>query len=196
MHFWQEFEDAWNRMRDVLPMAAGLTVLFMLSSAFAYYIPFVGYLILSALYAGYMYSLLKVCNREAITYKDFFWAFTDINRLIQFVIINALVTLLYFVTFICFVIPFFWFYVAVFLSVPLMITDKVDSIYAIKRSVELSRGRWWELAVFISFIHLMWFAGVLCMFIGIIIATPISALMILSISKKLQPLPIKLNNAT
>ncbi|MEZ0392269.1 MAG: hypothetical protein ACAH59_08645 [Pseudobdellovibrionaceae bacterium] len=179
-------DQAWKALKDNLALVAGLTAVYLVGIWVISHIPIVGALLVAPMGLGYFKCLLLLRKKEVIGFQDFFWAYTDLNRLLHALLMNVLVYIGCFVGFILLIIPGVWFSVASIFSSALFVTEKQDAVEVIKRSLELVRGRWWNIFGFMILLTLLNVAGGLCLMVGLLLTFPVSCLAIVMAAEKLS----------
>jgi hypothetical protein len=170
------FKEAWEALKGDLALVAGLTAVYIFGIWVVNYIPFVNFIVVGPLIMGYTRCLIQIRKKEVIGYNDFFWAFTDFNRLAHAVILGILGSIGTAIGFVLLIVPGIWFLVSNSFSSAIFLTLKPDGIEAIKMSMDLVRGRWWNIAGFMFMIFLINLAGGLCFVIGLLVTVPVSML--------------------
>jgi len=169
-------DSAWKSIRDDLPLAAALTAVFGFGVWVLNLVPFLGYLVIGPLSLGYIKCLQQIRLKQVIGYQDFLWAFLNFNRFLHAVLLSVLINFGMILGFILLLIPGIWFAVASCFSNVSFLFRKEDSIDAIKRSMEIVKNRWWNVFGFGMVLLMINLAGALCLFIGLLISAPVSAL--------------------
>lgn len=170
------FDSAWKSFKDDLALTAGLTFVTMMGVMVASKIPFIGLLFTMVISAGYFRCLLQIRKKEVIGFQDFFWAFQNLNRFLHIVILNILVNFGLVAGFILLVIPGIWWMIASSMAFPIIILKDTDSIGAIRQSLDLVKGRWWNIFGFSFFSAILICAGFICFVIGALVTIPVVCL--------------------
>lgn len=180
------FSEAWAAIKEELALVAGLTFVVCFGMWVLSHIPYINIVLSGGVWIGYMRCLLQIQKKESMGFSDFFWGFTDLNRLLHIVILNFLQLLGIGLGFLFLIIPGIWFMVAGSFAPSIFATTKQDGIEAIKQSMDLVKGRWFNIAGFMFIQALINIAGALCFGIGMLISIPVSVLALLIALKKLQ----------
>lgn len=178
--------SAWNSIRDELALVAGLTVVSFFGIWVFNLIPFLGYVVAAPLGLGYLKCLQQIRFKQVITYKDFFWAFLKLNRLLHVVLMNILVYLGTVIGFILFILPGIWFMVASVFSSAAFLLYAEDSVGSIQRSMTIVKHRWWNIFGFGFVLLLINMAGAICFAVGLLVSIPVSAVATLIAFEKLS----------
>lgn len=181
------FNKAWDGLKDQLPLVAGLTLVYFMGAIALGMIPFVGSFLSGPFTAGYMKCLLKIRNKEEIGYQDVFWGFLNLNRLAQLLVAGLLVGALTIAGFIFLILPGIWFAVASGLTTSYIVLTDTDAVTAMKKSLAAVKGQWWNIFGLFIFIGFLMVAGALCFLLGLLVATPISSMMLLLAAETLSP---------
>ena len=179
------FNKSWNSIKDQLPLVAGLTLVYMVGLTALGTFHVFGALFTIPFGAGYLVCLLKVRNKETFSFQDILWGFQNFNRFLHLVLANFLVIFLLIAGSIFFVIPGIWFGVASSLTTAYLVLNDTDAVTALKSSLAAVKGHWWKMAGLISLIGLLFFAGAMCFLIGVLIAMPIAALLVIHAAEAL-----------
>lgn len=170
------FDKSWAGVKNNLPLIAALSFVYVIALAALYRIPFLGHFITGMLSPGYLVCLMKLKDKKDITVQDFFWAFSDMNRFLQLVILNICVGFLIVAGFICLIIPGIYVSVAIGFSSTYFVIRNQDAIEAIKASFRIVNGRWWQVLFLFIMIGFLNLAGVICLGIGVLLTIPMSVL--------------------
>jgi hypothetical protein len=181
------FGESWKAIKDDLALVAGLSLVYFFGAWVLAHIPLINFLVLGPLAMGYLRCLMQIRKKETIGYQDFFWGFLDFNRFLNIIILHLLISFGTALGFILLIVPGIWFVVSTLFAMSIFVTEKSDGITAIQKSIELCKGRWWNIAGFVLVISLINMAGVLCLGIGILLSIPISFLSMLIALEKLRP---------
>ncbi len=168
-------EESWNSFRDQLPLTAGLSLVFICGMAVLFYIPVFGHFLMSPFGLGYLKCLIQIRKKEKFDFPDFFWAFSNLNRFIHATLLGFLIALGY-LGFILLLVPGIWWFVVTTFSNVIFISGTEDCIAAIKKSMQMVEGRWWNVAGLIGFLSLINLAGAMFFLIGVIISLPVTTL--------------------
>jgi len=172
------FDRAWYRMRNRLPLIAGVTLLYLMACSVAGGFPVAGAILTAVFHAGYMISVIKICETNQLGFEDFFWAFTDGNRLLQLILLTLIAAIAIAVGFICLVIPGVYLSVAMFLAFPYFVTKNQDAVESIKASLRMTKNHWWQMLGLLILVALLNLAGALCFGIGVLLSIPMSMLIL------------------
>lgn len=167
---------AWREMSGNIPLFAALTAVFGVVIWVSSMIPFLSLLISAPLGFGLTVCIQKLRKNENFGFEDFFWGFLDFNRYLHGLIYGALTTAGIFLGFLLLIVPGVWFVVAVTFASVIFVVQKQDGVEAIKKSLDLVRGRWWNIAGFLGWIFVINFLGAICFVIGLLVTAPLSAL--------------------
>lgn len=167
---------AYNSIKEDLALVAGLTLVNFMGAAAFSRIPGLGIFVSFPLAAGYLRCLLKIRARESIGYGDFFWGFLNFNRFLHLVLAHVLVTLGTIIGTVLLIVPGLWWLIASIFTLQNMVVQEVDSISAIKASLKMVEGRWWNICGFSIVLLLINLLGALCFFVGLFLTMPITVL--------------------
>jgi hypothetical protein len=177
-------KESWDALKNDLALIAGLTAVYIFGIWVVNHIPFVNFIVVGPMIMGYTRCLIQIRKKEVIGYNDFFWAFTDFNRLAHAVILGILTSIGTAIGFVLLIVPGIWFMVSSTFSNAIFLTLKQDGIEAIKMSMDIVRGRWWNIAGFLLLIMIINIAGGLCFLLGLLVTVPVSMLsMIVALEK-------------
>lgn len=188
LQYGEIFDSAWKALKDDLALVAGLSLVYGFAVWVVCLIPFLGQLLTGPMAMGYMRCLIQIRAKQVIGYEDFFWGFINLNRLLHAVLLSAIVFLGTALGFILLIIPGIWFLVSSVFSNPLFLLEKQDAIEAIKKSFDLSKGRWLNIFGFMVCIGMLNIAGALCFVIGLLVSAPITTMAIILATEKLRGL--------
>lgn len=180
------FNKSWDAIKNNLPLVAGLTLVYGVGIAAISMIPIVGNFLSTPFTAGYMYCLIKIRRGDSIDYPDVFWAFMDFNRLGQLLLAGVITGFLTVIGFILLVVPGVWFIVASSLTTAFLVLKDTDALTAIRLSKDSVRGNWWKVLLLLIAMGLLVFAGMMCFLIGVLIALPVSSLMLVTAAETLS----------
>ncbi len=184
-------KESWAALKSDLALVAGLTAVYFFGVWVINHIPVVNVLVVGPLLMGYVKCLIQIRKKEVIGYQDFFWAFQDFNRLAHAVILGILGTIGMAIGFVLLIVPGIWFLVANYFASTIFVTQKEDGIEAIKMSMDLVKGRWWNIAGFIFMVFLLNVAGGFCFLIGLLVTAPVSVLAsVVALEKLSQGAPV------
>jgi hypothetical protein len=184
------FDRAWNTMRDDLAIFAGLTFVYLLGVSALNMASWVGGLAAGLLHYGYLTCLVKLRNRkvtgESIEFKDFFWPFTDFNRLIHVVLLYVMVVVFIALGLCLLVIP--GIYIAVGLSQASIyfVMRKQDAVESIRVSFRQVGQHWWKVFGLCVLVMILNALGVLCLGVGVLISMPVTYLMLIEMFEVLE----------
>lgn len=187
--------EAWVSVKDDLALVIGLTAVMGFGIWVFSLVPYAGYFLTGALSVGYCRALLQIQKKQTIGYQDIFWGFQNLNRFLHYLVLNVVMSIGMIFGFFLFVAPGVWFAVAASLATPLFVQGTEDGIEAIKKSMELVRGRWWNIAGFCGILFLLIMAGAMFFGIGLLLAMPLAAMAGLIAVQKLT-VPPTVSSAT
>lgn len=190
------FDSAWKSIKDDLALSAGLTLVFLVAAGVCSKIPFVGTIVSLPLGAGYIRCLLKIRAKETMGYGDFFWGFSNLNRLLHLILLNLLIGIGGAIGLVLLVIPGVWWFVATGFGLQIFVLKDVDAVEALKSSLALVKGRWWNVFGLTLTGGLLVMAGFICLFVGALIAIPVATLAMVFAAEKLMADPQILNPST
>jgi hypothetical protein len=191
LQYGEILDTAWKSLRDQLALVAGLTAVYCFSVWVLNLVPFLGYLACAPLGLGYVKCLMQIRKGQVIEYQDFFWGFLNFNRFLHVVLMNVLLVVGYFVGFLLLIIPGIWVVVTTAFSTQYFILKKEDAVESIQKSIEMVKGRWWNVFGFILVLVLINMGGAICLLIGLLVSIPVSTLaMIIAAEKLLASLPL------
>ena len=170
------FNRAWDDMKNNLAFVAGLSAVVMLITWTLSLIPFLGYIFSSLVSVGYINCLYQIKKGKIISYGDLFWGFTDINRLIQILIMSTVIVFIMTIGFFLLIAPGVWWMVATWLASTIFVLKTPDAVEAIKSSLKIVKDRWWYFFGLGTLVILMNIGGAMCFFIGLFVSVPMTAL--------------------
>jgi hypothetical protein len=172
----QLIQRSWDIIKSNLALSVGLTVVLSLAAMALNMIPFVGGLLVTPITIGYLVCLLKLRRNEEFSWEDFFWAFADLNRVLHLTILTLITGLGAMIGFILLIVPGIWFSIASSLAIPIFVLGEKDGVAAVKKSMEIVKGRWtWFFGLFFV-LALLNLAGALCLLLGLLFTIPVSTL--------------------
>ena len=186
MEYGALFDKAWGWIRDQLPLVAGLTLVYGVALGVCSLLPIVGHFAAMAIGPGYLVCLLKIRDRQNMDFADFFWTFTDFNRLLHFYLMFVIQWILICVGFILLVIPGVYLAVALSLSSTYFVLREQDGIQSLKKAKALTEGHWWFLAGLFLLIGVLNILGALFFLIGLLITLPLSVLVAVAALEALE----------
>ncbi len=190
------FDKAWAQMRDRLPLVAALSLLYCLAGSVLSQVPGLGLFLSGFIHAGYVVCLIQIRDKNEMTFSDFFWAFTDFNRLLQLTLLGLIYYGMVIGGLVLLVVPGIYLLVALSLSSTYFVTRKQDAVESIKASMRLITHHWWSMAGLFILVGMLNIAGAICFLIGLLISLPMSVyivLVTLDILEKNQPTTISSN---
>ncbi len=179
--------ESWVALSPQLALVAGLSLVFSIGMGILAMVHVVGYLLMAPLTIGYLKCLVQIRNKQVFQFSDLFWCFHNMNRMIHSILLSLIVPLGY-LGFIL-LIPGIWWVVASCFSNVLFLIGPEDSIGAIKKSMALVKGRWWNIANLLGLVFLINFAGALCFAVGLLVSLPVTTLALFIAAEKLLRIP-------
>lgn len=179
LQYGELFDRAWNRMKNRLPLVAGVTLMYLMACSLVGGVPVAGAVLTAVFHAGYMVSIIKICEKNQMGFEDFFWAFMDGNRLLQLILLSLISVIAVAVGFICLVIPGIYLSVALFLAFPYFIIKNPDAVESIKASLRMTKNHWWQMLGLLLLVGLLNIAGALCLGVGVLLSIPMSMLILI-----------------
>jgi len=182
----QLFDKSWDTIKKNLGLSAGLTLVYFIGALALNMIPVIGGFIAGLLSPGYLYCLIQIRDKQSVEFQDFFWSFQDFNRVLHWMVLNAIKIIAIIVGFILLIIPGIYIAIALSLSTQYFVFRKQDGIESLKASVRLVNQNWWfmfGLALFTVFLNIL---GFLCFIIGILVTIPISVLILYYAMEELE----------
>lgn len=148
----------------------GYTFVFMLLSALASAIPFVGLGVSYCLMAGYFLVCRKLARGEQPEFRDFFQGFDHfLQLLIGAVLINVFVS----VGIVLLIIPGIYLAVAYSMVVPLIVLGKLEFWPAMEVSRKVVSKRWWHFLLFAIVVGLLASLGMIFFIVGMFVTLPL-----------------------
>jgi len=187
------FDSAWKSIKDDLALSAGLTLVFMVGAGVCSKIPVVGTFVTLPFYAGYLRCLMQIRKKETIGYEDFFWGFSQFNRFLHLVLLNVLIGIGAVIGTILLIVPGIWWLIASSFSTQVITLKDIDCIEAMKTSMAMVKGRWWNIFGLMICTGLLVGAGFLCFLVGALIAMPVASLAMIIAAEQLLKDPQVLN---
>lgn len=184
-------KKSWAEVGQNIPLFAALFGVFGVVLWVSSMIPVGAFFVGGPLTCGLMVCALKLRRNEDFGFGDFFWSFQNFNRYLHSLILSVVVSAGTTLGLLFMLIPGIWFMVAAVFSTALFILYKQDGIGAIQKSIDLVRGRWWNIAGILGIIGVLNVIGVLCFFIGILVTTPLSAVILLNAAEALLDEEVK-----
>lgn len=181
------FSKSWDSIKSDLALVAGLTLVFLLGIGLTSFIPAVGWMLSGPFTAGYLRALLRIRAKETLDFKDLFWGFMEVNRLIHLVLVSFLASALTIIGLICLIIPGIYLAIATMFATQVLVLQNVDSVESIKRSMAIVKGRWWwffGLAIILGFLNLI---GAAFLLVGLFITIPLSNMVLVTLVEKISP---------
>lgn len=183
------FNKSWDSLKNNLPLVAGLTLVYMVGLGAMSCLPVFGGFFTAPFTAGYMICLLRIRKNEVFGYTDVFWGFMNFSRFLQLLLASFLVGVITIAGTICLLIPGIWFAIASSFTTSYIVLNDTDAITAIKKSLAAVKGRWWFVFGLLLFCGLLAVLGALCFVIGLLLALPVSSMMILIAAEQLSTAP-------
>ena len=180
------FQKSWDSIKNQLGLICGLSLVYFLGGSTLSMIPAIGWMLSGPFTAGFMRCLIRLKHQEPLEFSDVFWGFLDFNRFIHLVLCSFLTTLMVGLGLLFFVIPGIFFFVATCLATSSMVMHEVDSIEAIKRSMEMVRGRWFETFLLLVCVGMLNIVGTFCLIIGLLVTIPMSFLLLIHLNQFLS----------
>lgn len=172
-------KKSWDSMKQQLALFAALSLVMGMGIWIASMIPVIGFIFVAPLTVGYFKCIDQLRRGNSIDFKDFFWGFMDLNRLLHAVIMNAIIGIGTFIGFLLLVVPGIWFLVSICFANVLFVLWKQDGVAVIQKSIKLVEKRWWNIAGFLGVIFILNGLGSFCFLIGLLVTTPLSAIAIM-----------------
>jgi hypothetical protein len=172
------FDKSWNAIKENLALSAGLTLVYIVAAACLSIVPILGHFLGGLLTPGYVFCLIKLREQKNIEFADFFWGFMDFNRLLQWVVLNAIKIVLIVIGMIFLVVPGIYLAIGLCLAEPYFVFRKQDGVEAIKASMKLVGQHWWFMFGLIILVGLLNLVGALCFLVGILVTVPMSILIV------------------
>ena len=189
------FNESWATIRKNLALCMGLTFVMFLALMSMRYLPLIGNLIWAPFQLGYLRCLWQMKKGKDFDYPDFFWGWVNMIRLGHVILLHILTTI--FIVFGCLllVIPGIWIAVATSLSMPILLLQReADCVAAIQESMALVKGRWWKVFGFVCVLCVIFMVGAMIFGIGVLVSTPLAALMTLNLTEKLKSSAVSENS--
>ena len=188
------FNQAWESIKALLPLVAGLTLIYLIGVFSFAMVPFLGGFLTGPFTAGYMVCLLRITRNQEISYKDVFWGFLNLNRFAHLLTLGLLHAILVGLGLILFIIPGVWFVIASWFSTTYFVLGEHDAVTAIKKSLASVKGHWFEVFGLLCFTGLLLLTGAACFLLGLLVAIPITTLMFILAAENLDQTPAPLLN--
>lgn len=183
------FYRTWDSLRESLILVVGLTATVLIIGFICSFIPLVGGLLTGALYLGYLHCLVKISRKQDAQWVDLFYFYTNMTRFLQALILGGVVQLGAILGFLLLIVPGVWFVVASMYANAIFVAEgSSDSIAAVRRSLAVVKGAWWNHAGLLIFIGLLNVLGAFVLMIGLLVTIPISALMLFEVISPQQNL--------
>jgi uncharacterized membrane protein len=186
LRFGALFDKSWSAINNNLPLIAALTFVYFTATVVMNRVPGVGIIFSGLLSPGYLICLLKLKDKKDISMQDFFWSFTDLNRLLQVVILKLVTWFLIIAGLLLLVFPGIYVTVAISLASTYFVIRKQDALESIKASFRMVQGRWWSIFGLIIMLGLLNIAGVICLVIGLLVTIPMSTLIVVYAIEELE----------
>lgn len=182
-------DRSWKDIKDQLALAAGLTLVFLLVAYALNRIPFLGPILNSFISVGYIACLYRIRQKTEFGFADFLWAFKNMNRFLNVLLMSVLSTVLTLIGFCLLIIPGIWMFVVLSLSSVAMVQGTDDGIEALKKSRELVRGNWWYMAGVLMMSLVLNILGVMCFAVGLLFSVPVTMMMLINVFEVLSKTP-------
>ncbi|MCS7084663.1 MAG: hypothetical protein RMM53_04835 [Bacteroidia bacterium] len=125
--------------------------------------------------AGYIFAAHKIRNGEPLYFSDFFQGFKLITPLVVSSLIGGAISLL---GFIFLIIPGVYFTVAYYMAPFFVVFYGMSGWDALEASRKLVHRQWFDVFVFLLAILLIDLLGVICLGVGLLVAVPITSIML------------------
>lgn len=176
----------WDLLRSQIALVAGLTIVFMMAQATAVAVPLLGSALSGTVSVGYVACLWRLRKGESFDFEDFFWAFRSFNRLIHVVLMFVLRALLLVLGFVFFVVPGIYLLVGFVFAEIVLVTEEKDGVGALQRSLELVKGRWWDVFLVCLMVLFLNLVGAMVFFVGLFVTIPLTLLIWLDLWETLS----------
>ena len=137
-----------------------------------------GMLVLGPLFGGLCFYFLKKIRREKATVEAAFCGFTK-ERFLHLFLAGFATSLLTWIGFLCLVLPGIYLLVAWMFALPLAVDKQLDFWSAMELSRKVVTKHWFKLFGMTLFMILLMFAGAVALWVGILVAAPITFLMVI-----------------
>lgn len=176
--FRQILKQSWDTFFANMWLFLGLELLAIFALSMSATLPLIGWVFSGVFFLGILKLADRIIKKQNIEFIDLFWYTRDLQTLMAAVIVVFAYQIFFILAVIAFILPGIWFSVAAsyYLFVFTFDEKKQKGIEAIKSSLELLKGRWWEQFTFILFLSLVNLAGVLFFGVGILVSIPVSLL--------------------
>lgn len=151
-------------------------------------IPLVGNIIAGLTTLAFLAALFVITSGKKPTYKDLLTPFVTYKVTLHYFLASILYVVIVFVGIILLVLP--GLYAAVRLQFyPYLIVEheNLNAIDALKKSWEMTRGRFWKLVGFMFVIGVLNLLGLLALGLGLLFTIPVTAVAYTELYKKLSP---------
>lgn len=169
---------SWEIIKSQLVLVAALTVVMLMGIAGSSSLSVLGWPVSVLLTTGYTACLLRVREGKKFDFEDFLWGIRSMTRLLNVLLVQVLVWLMIMVGLILLLVPGIYVSVPLTLASTVLVRSDVDAVTAIKRSFEMSKGYWWDLAGLGLVIFLLNIVGALCFLVGVLITIPMSVIIL------------------
>jgi uncharacterized membrane protein len=149
------------------------------------YVEYLGWVISVLISAGYVACLIQLRKGSTFDFQDFLWAFQNFNRLIHVLLASVFRSVIIVVGLILLIVPGIYWSVTTSLSDILIVKENLDSVGAIKRSMQLTKGHWNYMAGLLFVLMFLNLVGILCFFVGVFVTIPLSFHVLLNVTDAL-----------
>lgn len=173
-------QKGWDFTKADLALTAGLTLVYCLGLGALGYVDYWGYPISVFISAGYVACLIQMRAGKSFDFKDFFWAFQSFERLIHVLLTSILRSGIIIVGLCLLIVPGIYWSVTTSLADIVVVKEDTDCITALKRSMQLIKGRWGYMAGLLCVCMLLNLVGFMCFLVGVFVTIPLSFHILLS----------------
>jgi predicted Ser/Thr protein kinase len=131
-----------------------------------------GMLVLGPLFGGLYYYFLKKIRREKATVEAAFCGFTK-ERFLHLFLAGFATSLLTWLGFLCLILPGIYLWIAWMFTLPLVVDKQLDFWSAMELSRKVVTKHWFKFFGMTLLMILVWFAGLIALWIGLFVAMPI-----------------------
>ncbi|MBC7537647.1 MAG: hypothetical protein H7281_02405 [Bacteriovorax sp.] len=164
---------AWDLLKKNLPLYIGLSLISMILN-------FIPYISIFSIFIniGFFNCCYKLMKNETIDFNDFFFSFQSFSRFLNILVAVVLMTIAIIIGYALLIIPGIYLSIALLFTTIVMVTEKKVGIDALKRSMEIVDGKWWNVFMFCGFLFLLNIAGLLCLLVGLIVTIPLTIILL------------------
>lgn len=142
------------------------------------FIPIIGFLnIFNS--PGINNCFIKLMRDEEVSFRDFFWSFQSLDNFINFLVTYLLSIVFILVGLILLILPGIYMGIALVPMTTIIVMEKHFGLKNIKRSLNLIKGHFWDVSLFMLGLAMLNIVGLLCLGVGLFVTIPMTTMMII-----------------